>query len=398
MPAYLNVETIRVAADIINKTLVTKGHTSEDLKFVSINWDDLIVDQPERHALEKLTVQETIYNNDKNVVNAIYSLLDEISRHNRQHEAANQVLAEKDAKIAKLQRNLARAESEASVFEKRLARLVHIDSPALTKQIEQLTKKNRTQSRELLRIRHLNTELQNKYEVEKRKMSSEVSELKTAILHSRGLSTTISYGRPMNIGNTQPSPKTRDLEVNPNLVHYNKPSINNIETPKLTPESEDTSTIAKREYDGIATQLSELIEKLMAENGKFAKLTRELTAYIEKVNATITPEQVRKENGPILINPVKAIDTMYITAETNDDVVPFENTLTPLLTSVYNNYEAISTLADMAVANVWQSASLSDNKLQDKMDKLENENKSLASSLQEALKALEEWRKHKNKS
>ncbi|KAM9937856.1 hypothetical protein OXX80_002613 [Metschnikowia pulcherrima] len=393
MPAYLNVETIKNAAELVNATLKTKGHIQEDLCFVTVDWESLIADQPEKDALERLTVQETIYNNDKNTVNAFYSLLQDLDRHNRQHEAANHVMAAKDAQIAKLERRLASAESEAAGKERKLARLVNIDSPALSTQIEHLEKKNRAHAREVTRLKNVNSELQNKYEVEKRRMAHEISELKSLILHSRGLSTTISYGRPLDMGKLPNRPRSKEPEVNPQIVHYNNPSINNVEPQILTPGASESSEIIKREYEGIATQLSELIERLMNENCKFARLTHEITRYMEQMDASITPEKVREENGPSLINPVHAINTESISADSNADVVPFEVTSTPLLKGLYRHYEAISTLVDMAVANTWENEALGERRKRDKLHLLQDENKSLSSSLQEALKALEEWRK-----
>ncbi|OBA23858.1 hypothetical protein METBIDRAFT_76793 [Metschnikowia bicuspidata var. bicuspidata NRRL YB-4993] len=398
MPAYLNVETIRNAAELINSTLVTKGHISEDLKFVTTNWAELISDQPDKKALETLTVQEGIYNNDKNVVNAIYSLVQSIDKHNRQHEASNQVLAEKETEIARLQRKLHRAELETSACEKKLARVLHTDLATLTQLNEQLEKRTRAQTREILRLKNLNCELRSKYEVERRRMALESSELKSALLHSRGLSTAISYGRPMKFGSVQSHASTPEPDPNPHLVHGNKPSVNNTEPRPLMHKSPETSEIAKNEYEGIATQLLEVIEQLMNENGKFAKLTRALTAYVEKVNASIRPENVRRENGPDLASPAEFIDVQFISAETNEEVVPFELSSAPLLRGVYNNYDAIATLVDMAVNSLLESRTFDDQRRLDKMDLLAEENRQLSSSLQDALKALEEWRRHKKEA
>ncbi|KAF8003300.1 hypothetical protein HF325_002545 [Metschnikowia pulcherrima] len=231
MPAYLNVETIKNAAELVNATLKTKGHIQEDLCFVTVDWESLIADQPEKDALERLTVQEKIYNNDKNTVNAFYSLLQDLDRHNRQHEAANHVMAAKDAQIAKLERRLASAELEAAGKERK------------TRPFEHLEKKNRAQAREVTRLKNVNLELQNKYEVEKRRMAHEISELKSLILHSRGLSTTVSYGRPLNMGKLPNRPRSKEPEVNPQIVHYNNPSVNNVEPQILTPGASESSEI-----------------------------------------------------------------------------------------------------------------------------------------------------------
>lgn len=397
MPAYLNVETIQNAAELINTTLITKGHTEEKLKFVTVDWAELISDQPDKESLEKLTIQEAIYNNDKNVVNAIYSLVQEVARHNRQHEASNQVLAEKDAVITKLERQLASAELLAAINEKKLARLVHIDSPARMSQIEELKKKNRAQAREILRVKNLNTELESKYEVEKRRMAWENSELKNAVLHSRGLSNTISYGMPFDLSKSLANSRTEDLEVNTQMLHYNKASVNNSEPVILTPRTDEAVEARKVEDDAIATQLLEVLERLMAENSKFTNFIRELTSYMDKVNASITPEKVREENGPVLVDPTLVIDMKKITSDTNDGVFPFELMTTPLLRMIYRNYEAISTLVDMAVSSLWESENRGDNPARNKTTILEEENKVLSTSLEETLKALEELRKFRRK-
>ena len=93
---YLDTESILNASDLINSTLISKGYITEKLNFNSINWKDLVQDQIENNIqelakLDELKVTETIYNNDKNIINIIYSLLQSIERNKAQNKSFNKV-------------------------------------------------------------------------------------------------------------------------------------------------------------------------------------------------------------------------------------------------------------------------------------------------------------------
>ncbi|SGZ48277.1 CIC11C00000002040 [Sungouiella intermedia] len=391
MQNNLSIEAIKNAAELVNSSLVSKGFITDELMFPVINWPQLIQDQPNKDDLAKIEITPTIYNNDKNVINIIYSLTQSIDRHQAQHKSFNRTITQKNATIDELRAKVHQLEQQVHNYEDRLDKTVHIDQISLTERVNELSRKTKVQALEVSRLKSHNAEIQTKYAVDMRKKSLEISKLKDKLLDSRSLSNTLSFGRPFllrsSLGDRLESP-----EINTNVIYNNKPIIDN--TKPL--EEVSLTLVREQEYDGIATQLSQLIENLIKENSKFANFVSELNGYFNKFNSQMSVLNYRKLGTSSLVNPSDEIDLNRIMKDTSTDVEPFEFISRPLLSNIYKNYHYVSGLVDMAVSNLDADSVLDTLDWKKTIETLKEENQSLQKKWQEAIKALEDWKKYRH--
>lgn len=394
MTGELSIDTIKNASELVNTTLISKGYITEDLKFPVIDWEDLITDQPEKEALQKLVVADKIYNNDKNIINIIYSLTQSIDRHQAQQQSISMAILQKDTTIEGLQKKIQTLEQQVQGYEQKYEKSVYLDHLNMSEKITRLTKLSKTQAKELAKLKNTSSELQTKYDIEMRKKAIEISQLKNKLLDTRNLSNTITYVRPSR-STKSASPNPMGQEFNPNVVYNNKPIIDNSAT-RMTSGSEDSSAIIKQEYDGIATQLSELIENLMKENSKFSNFINELNEYFTKFNSQLSILNYKNLNASTLLNPSDEIDLNRILKDTSTEIDPFEFTSRPLLSNVYKNYHYVSGLIDLAASTLaGHEQGTSKTEDNDTLQKLKEENKALYNNWQSAIKALDDWKSYK---
>lgn len=397
MPEYLSTDALKNASELVNTTLLSKGYITESLKFPAIDWDELISDQPEKEALQKFQVTEKSFNNDKNVVNIIYSLTQSIDRHHAQHKSFNKALSQKDSTIEELRRKIEHLELQAQTYEFKINKLVQVDQTTLTDKVKHLTKINKVQSQELAKVKIWTSEIQTKYDVEMRKKNIEISLLRDKLLDTRNLSSTITYGRPMEFA---PSPTATGLlaEVNSNILYNNKPTINSNHARDVATVDSSMSPIWNQEYEGIANQLSELIENLIKENSKFANFMKELNSYFSKFNAQLSVLHCKNLTVSSLANPSDEIDMDRIISTTSTEIDPFDFVSKPLFSNVYKNYHYVSGLIDVVVANLGNLETTTENEDGKKeLEKLKEENQLLYDKWHEAIEALDNWKKYSQK-
>lgn len=395
MTEELNVEAIRNASELLNSSLLSKGYINEELKFPVIDWAQLTEDQPHKEEVSKLEIAPKIYENDKSVINIIYSLTQLIDRHQAQHKSFNRTITQKNATIEELRAQVNLLEQQVQNYEQRLDRTVHVDHISLTEQVARLKRQNKLQNQEILKLKNSNSDLQTKYGIEVRKKTIEISQLKDKLLDSRSLSNTVTYGKPFLLASS-PNPVKRGTspEINTSVIYNNKPIIDNVSASFLLNES--LADIKDQELDKIATQLSQLIENLIKENSKFANFINELNQYFSNFNSQMLVLNYKNLSTSSLVNPSEEIDLNRIMNETSSDVEPFEFISRPLLSNVYKNYHYVSGLVDVAISNLLADrGSLEYPELKDTIDDLREENKNLHKKWQEAIKTLEDWKKYR---
>lgn len=390
MPEELSIEAIRNAAELVNLSLISKGYISQELKFPVIDWIELIGDQPHKQDLDKLETKDAIYNNDKNVINIIYSLTQSIDRHQAQHKLFNRTITQKDSTIELLRTKVQQLELQIQNYEDKLDRTVHVDQLSMTERIKDLTRTNKLHNQEITRLKASNLELQTKYDVELRKKSIEISQLKDRLLDSRSLSNTITYGRPLQISKVSSG---EPLDINTSIVYNNKPIIDNASA-NLADDS--VSSVREQEYEGVATQLSQLIENLIKENSKFANFINELNSYFTKFNSQMSVLNYKRLSISSLVNPSDEIDLARIMKEISTDVEPFEFISRPLLSNIYKNHHYVAGLVDVAVSSLERDTALDESlDWRKTVEQLRDENLSLQKKWEEAIKALEDWKKYR---
>lgn len=391
MAENLSLEALKNASELVNTTLTSKGYITEALKFTTTDWDELIDDQPERAVLEKLQISDKIYNNDKNIINIIYSLTQAIDRHHTQHKTYNKTLSLKESTIEELKKRVELLELQLDVTESKVAKLVQVDQATLEDKIKRLERTNRAQTQELAKLKGWSSDIQTKYDVEMRKKNLEISQLRDKLLDTRNLSTTITYGKPLDFtSNSSPSVKSLSPEINSHILYNNTPTIDNSNAHTM---DGTLAPILTKEYEGIATQLSELIENLIKENGKFANFITELNSYFSTFNAQLSGLNYKNLSASSLVNPSDEIDMNRILTSTVSEIDPFEVISKPLFSNVYKNYHYVSGLIDVVVANLGETIGHDDGKKE--LEKLKDENKLLYNNWHEAIKALEDWKKYR---
>lgn len=386
MAAQRNVEPIESASELLNSTLRSKGYIKEAIKFASIDWEELIRDQLDRESLRKFEVTSTIFDNDKNIINIIYSLLRAVDRHNEQQKALHESLSLKSRTVEELQRKVEQLQSLNEKQEKKLDRLVQVDQTLLEKRNAELLRTNKKQSQELTRLKSWTGEIQTKYEIEVRKKDIEISQLKDKVLDSKNLHYRLSFGRPSS------ATRSHSHEINPSMIHNNIHTIDNDLIPNQTdgrPNNESDGAL-KQEYDGIANQLSELSENLIKENSKYAHFVEELNAYFNKFNTQLSALNFKNLTNEHLINPSDEIDLARILEATNNEIDPFDHVSSPLLSNIYKNNHYVSALVDLALSSGRRGRQGED----DELEKLKKENAQLYQNLDEAVLALERWQQY----
>lgn len=371
MSGYLNVESIANAAELVNTTLSAKGYIAQDLKFAVTDWSELIADQPHKDALLQLQVSENIYNNDKNVLNIIYSLTQALDRLHAQHRTFNKTLAQKEATISLLRRDVHQLQKTVHVYESKLDKETQRELTLAEDRARAAQRTARTQAHEIARLKSAHAELQTRYDVEMRKKAAEVALLKDRLLDTRHLSTAVAYGR---------GPR-----VDPDVVHYGKPQRSNGAAAELV--ADDTAPAVGREYEDIATQLSELVEKLLSENGRYAGFVGAVNQYFRQLNGEVSVANRRALAVETLTRPGDVIDLLRVLASA--EVEPFENVCRPLLSTIYNNHRCVAGLVD-EVVNAPRAGGDGE-----QLERMREENKVLYDNWNDAVKALEDWKRYK---
>lgn len=360
---YLDTNAVVNAADLINSTLIAKGYVETKLKFNTTDWEELVKDQiSENDSLKQLHITETIYQNDKNVINIIYSLLQSIERNQVINKNFNKLINTKNSKIEELNQKIAGLESKLEKSEKRISGYLTTDNVQNINKINELMAENRLQNQDLNKLKVWCGTIKTKYQVEMKKKNWEINQLKDKLLEDR--STVVKFPPGSSIVN-------------------NIPIIDNGNGIPRTTDLLEPNTVLNSEYEEIAVQLADLIDNLIKENSKFAKFVKTLNNYFSKFNSNLL-------NQVNLPNPSDEIDLKAITGSTEDEIESFDYISKPLLNNVYKNYHHISGL----VASLDSNVVLTDYDAKSTIDKLRSENELLYSNWQTAIKALDDWKSY----
>lgn len=385
--SYLDIESLRNAADLINSTLLSKGYVDEKLYFNTIDWSHLLSDQPQQASLETTDV---VYNNDKNIINIVFSLLKSIERNKAQNQAFNRQLSQKDATIANLNKKIDHLTTQVSQQQMQISKLYQFDHTQLNNKVQSLTQINKLQSQDLNRLNNWCKDIKTKYGVEIRRRNLEITSLKAKLLEKRNLSSTLTMGLPY------PSPDTvssheMDENVNPNIIYNNTPVVNNAaSTTSLLPQK--LTPIVSQEYETIANLLTEMVQNLIRENYKFSKFLSLINNYVLNLNNGMTstlsdipsPSEIvdLRELSSEALNSVSSKDL-------NNDIEAFEPLAKPVLNNIYKHYHNVVELVELKMANYGGGHS------SETVDKLEKELEIVRKNWQDSLKTLEEWKKYR---
>ncbi|RLV86160.1 hypothetical protein JA9_005034 [Meyerozyma sp. JA9] len=386
--SYLDIESLRNAADLINSTLLSKGYVDEKLYFNTIDWSHLSSDQPQQASLETTDV---VYSNDKNIINIIFSLLKSIERNKAQNQAFNRQLSQKDATIANLNKKIDHLTTQVSQQQMQISKLYQFDHTQLNNKVQSLTQINKLQSQDLNRLNNWCKDIKTKYGVEIRRRNLEITSLKAKLLEKRNLSSTLTMGLPYPSPDTVSSLHEMDENVNPNIIYNNTPVVNNAaSTTSLSPQK--LTPIVSQEYETIANSLTEMVQNLIRENYKFSKFLSSINNYVSNLNNGMTstlsdipsPSEIvdLRELSSEALNSVSSKDL-------NNDIEAFEPLAKPVLNNIYKHYHNVVELVELKMANYGGGHS------SETVDKLEKELEIVRKNWQDSLKTLEEWKKYR---
>lgn len=386
--SYLDIESLRNAADLINSTLLSKGYVDEKLYFNTIDWSHLLTDQPQQLSLETTDV---VYNNDKNIINIVFSLLKSIERNKAQNQAFNRQLSQKDATIASLNKKVDQLTTQVSQQQMQISKLYQFDHTQLNNKVQSLTQINKLQSQDLNRLNNWCKDIKTKYGVEIRRRNLEITSLKSKLLEKRNLSSTLTMGLPYPSPDTVSSLHDLDENVNPNIIYNNTPVVNNAaSTTSLLPQK--LTPIVSQEYETIANLLTEMVQNLIRENYKFSKFLSLINNYVLNLNngmaSTLadvpSPSEIvdLRELSSEALNSVSSKDL-------NNDIEAFEPLAKPVLNNIYKHYHNVVELVELKMANYGGAHS------SETVDKLEKELEIVRKNWQDSLKTLEEWKKYR---
>ncbi|CUM45719.1 uncharacterized protein AC631_01597 [Debaryomyces fabryi] len=408
-PPYLDTEAIFNASDLINSTLISKGYITEKLNFNSINWKDLVQDQIENNRdeeptkLDELKVTEAIYNNDKNIINIIYSLLQSIERNKAQNKSFNKVISKKDSTIRDLQKKVESLEHQVEHSESRLNRFVQIDQLQLSKRVHDLTHINKLQSQDLNKLKNWCTDIKTKYHIELKKKNIEIDQLKNQLLEKKNLSTTTAFGIPLSIDSSRNNNTTSfDQDINSNVIYNHNPIIDN--TNPNTHSNTSLLPILNEQYEQIVIDLTQLIENLISENHKFSRFIKLVNNYYQSLNIQLSNINHKHLDVHNLPNPSDLIDLNEFTGDSAnisskdslDEIESFEYITKPLLNNVYKNYHYVSNLVELVDSNNSQINVNENGFSSKKIDELKTELEIVTRNWQDAIKTLENWKNYQH--
>ncbi|CCE78515.1 Piso0_001140 [Millerozyma farinosa CBS 7064] len=406
---YANMDAIESAAELINATLISKGYIDEKLKFNSINWQELIEDQTNANGkdrvsrLDELEITENLYNNDRNIINIIYSLLQSIERNKVQNKAFNKVIAQKDSTIAELNRKVDNLEERLSESEMKLERSVRSDQIQLNKRIQDLTHINKLQNQDINKLKNWCGDVKVKYHMEIKKKNLEIDQLKNMVLEKRNLSTTTSMGLPFS-DDTPTKHFSPENSVSSNIIYNHNPIIDNYNPNSSPPES--LRPLIDSEYEKIVVDLTELIDNLINENHKFAKFIQQVNEYYSNLNNSLNIVNIKALNQITLPNPSDIINLEEIEksransgkGEAIDELESFDVINKPLLNNIYKNYHYIVNFVNSVDYHLELGQDKRGDANQEKIEELKRELEIVKNSWQDAIGTLESWKKYQSVS
>lgn len=380
---YLDKDAIRSASELVNSTLLSKGYVDDDILFNSINWKQLFPGQPNPE------ITEIVYNNDKNVINIIYSLLQSIERNKVQNRSFNKVISQKDLHIKQLEDKNRELTSKLNDSQSNLD-VTNVEKELLNKKITELSNINKLQLLDLNKLKGWSHDIQNKYTVNLKQKNQEISRLKDQLLDKRNLSTTVKFGISPNTTGS-----TFNNSINSNLVYNNSPIISNYnnDTTLLQP-------VLNKEYENIVVDLTSLINSLINENFKFSKFTKLMNNYYSQLNGQLSHLSYKKElidlPNPSEMIDLKEIETQLQSLQKSGDgddneVEPFEVIIRPFLNNIYKNYHYVQDL----ITIINSESQTNDSEI---IEKLRQELNIATKNWQDTIKTLEEWQNFKQVS
>lgn len=383
------IQTFSKAVDVVNAELHSKGYIFENLQFLTTDWKKF-AEPNSGPEIQAFVESNAVYTNEKHVVNALYTLVENMKRQQQQHQKFSDTISMKQAEIDQLRVRCDSLESRNKTLEAKLGQEVGVNRISAKNKVALKEKLTRAQHGEIIKLRSMNSVLQSRLQIASKKHEQETSALRDQLLDQRNLSSTSTFGRPMMLQPPRPGSQG-EVPVNTNILYNNKASINNVTEISLSAPTEALGVALAQEHEGVANQLLELIDNLLKENAKYARFIGSVNKYIVRLNSEILDLNQRNFSDTSLQNPSRAIDMAQIAQETTEKIETFEFVSKPFLSNIYTNFHYVEGLIELLASVYNQGEGFQQESAA--LRELRKENDHLRESLHDALKALEEWKK-----
>lgn len=387
---FLDKDAIVNASELVNSTLISKGYITEKLLFSTINAKELHPEIEEDGA-----ITETVYHNDKNVINIVYSLIQSIERNSVQNKTFNKIVSQKDIQLLALRRQVEVLQNKLDTAETNLSKYENNEKVQLESKIQELSIANKNLTQDCSKLKHWGNDLRTHFQVRMKKKNIEIDQLKDKLIEK-------SLTRNLNSSSFN--------EINQTVIYNNNPTINNavaynnsIDLQPLVLQQHLNQPL-KLEYESLMIDLSKLIDNLILENYKFSRFVQVITGYYSDLNLQISSFNRNKSDMQIP-NPSSIIDWDALKSENIvnsigskaggggasvsdlvNELESFEVVSKPLLTNVYKNYHYLLDLVEH----------LKQSQLEDprQVSKLKNELEIVRKNWQDAITTLNEWKSY----
>jgi hypothetical protein len=329
------MEDIKNAAELVNSILSARGYHNEALMFASVD-----------------SIDDTL-KNDKAVLNIVYALLQELDKSKNDRNYLNEVLADKNEII----KHFETSNSELSTQNGVLRREVNSQKneiEILTAQIRSLKQGNRQRDHKLIQERNVNNSLRTKYEIDIKRKQVIIEKLQNKLLSKRRKYLNIIQGN--------------------NYIHD-----------QLT--QGETKIQLDQELESMLVNLSDLINKLTAQNSSSVELLNFIIAYLSVLSdyykAKITGQKEHAPPNPQYFKQIMKLPEKGDIPTEISHMVDIDE-LQPLVMDHFNSLYESMTMELMIDSDRSQSSRVV--QLQQVVDQLQR-------NLDVAMETNEEWRK-----
>lgn len=382
-----DVSVIRTAAQLINNELKVQKYLDTDLKFLTIDSEELLGTSDS--STQPLA---SAFNNDRDTINIIYSLIKSVERGRQQRRLMAKEILLRDNAIEKLNQKVDSLHRQLSNTETKLKELSNFNQTELKSKITTLGHENKFQKSEITKLRNYCKNQSQLHEVEIKKAAIQIDNLKSQLIEKRNLSSTLTYGVPLNLDGQRyrARPTTAEELINSNVIINNIPSSDDQNDTQLPA---DIKQILTDEYGEIVDNLTNLIQSMTTENYRFIKYISLLSDYTADLNHSLSG--IRGKSQIKLPKPTEIIDLekfYNIEQEEVDNYYskeePFDRAVKHLTNNIYHNYHVLQ--------KILEGINGQNNELH-----LARENANLKAELekitkywQDSLKTLQNWKKY----
>ncbi|ODQ79396.1 hypothetical protein BABINDRAFT_161801 [Babjeviella inositovora NRRL Y-12698] len=421
MPVTENdIKSVANASQLINANLLNKGFP-EKLLFNSIDWESLLegqkggstrkrkkqnpvsvgednpfleekVDSPElaedsQDDTFDLQITRRIYNNDKNVINVIHSLLQQIDETKHQKEAFLKALNEHEQEKKEMKNRIDQLNRKIDQQTTDLGEVTcHTKSQQTT--IKRLETLHSATLKEVKQLKNFSTALKAKYDNEVRRKDVELTTMQDKLLDRR-----LTASRNANIAS---SPLTGSVIYgnNPSLINFNyEQQVQRLHSADGSLD-DGRSTFVNEEFKKMMVDLANLITNLLSENSQFLRFNKSLSRYFQDVDLLVTNNRIidklpdiatylqadeALEAGRRQKDPTKTLDEMI---EEMEEFKTASDSITIRLQTIFNEKLGNFDKNDKVLMN-------------EEIESLKTELESVTKNWKAAMSTMERWRSYK---